>query len=103
MCSKYHCITCMCKSHLHLVGFLFVPALFYTLKLNIYLSPHLHLVSPILHFEIKHLLVSSPYVLSDVIVEDIVGLCTCTYNVQKGNGVLFTCSLLWYMRSIVKL
>ena len=49
----------MCKSHLHLVSFLFVPALYYTLKF-------------------KDLLVSSLFVLSDVIVEDIVGLCTCT-------------------------
>ena len=48
-------ITCMCKSHLHLVSFLFVPALYYTLKF-------------------KDLLVSSLFVLSDVIVEDIIGL-----------------------------
>ena len=31
MCGIYYCITCMCKSHLHLVSFLFVPALYYTL------------------------------------------------------------------------
>ena len=51
----------MCKSHLHLVSFLFVPALYYTLTF-------------------KNLLVSSLFVLSDVIVKDIVGLCTCTYK-----------------------
>ena len=32
MCGIYYCITCMCKSHLHLVSFLFVPALYYTCK-----------------------------------------------------------------------
>ena len=46
----------MCKSHLHLVSFLFVPALYYTLKFK----------------EFFHLLVSSLFVLSDMIVEDIV-------------------------------
>ena len=37
----------MCKSHLHLVSFFFVPAIYITLKLkDIYLSPHvLYLVS----------------------------------------------------------
>ena len=59
MCGIYYCITCMCKSHLHLVSFLFVPALYYTLKF-------------------EELLVPSLFVLSDVIVEGIVGLCTCT-------------------------
>ena len=29
MCGIYYC---MCKSHLHLVSFFFVPALYYTLK-----------------------------------------------------------------------
>ena len=62
MCGIYYCITCMCKSHLHLVSFLFVPALYYTLKFE----------------ELFHLLVSSLFVLSDVKVEGIVGLCTCT-------------------------
>ena len=62
MCGIYYCIRCMCKSHL--VSFLFVPALYYTLKLK----------------KIFHLLVSSLFVLSDVIVEDVVGLCTCTYK-----------------------
>ena len=66
----------MRKSHFHLVSFLFVPALYYTLKFK----------------EFFHLLVSSLFVLSDVIVEDIVGLCTCTCTyIQKGNGVLFNC------------
>ena len=54
----------MCKSHLHLVSFLFVPALYYTLTFKGFFN----------------LLVSSLFVLSDVIVEDIVGLCTCTYK-----------------------
>ena len=63
MCGIYYYITCMCKIHLHLVSFLFVPALYYTLKFN--------------------LLVSSLFVLSDVIVEDIVGLCTCTCTYKK--------------------
>ena len=78
----YFCITCMCKSHLHLVSFLFLSALYYSLKFK----------------EFFHLLVSSLFVLSDVIVEDIVGLCicTCTY-IPKGNGVLFNCSLLRYV------
>ena len=60
MCGIYYCITCMCKSHLHLVSFLFVPALYYILIFK----------------EFFRLLVSSLFVLSDVIVEDIVGLCT---------------------------
>ena len=74
-----YCITCMCKSHLHLVSFLFVPALYYTLRF----------------FSIQ-LVVSSHFVLSDVIVDDIVGLCTCTCT-YEGNGVLFNCFLLWYV------
>ena len=38
MCGIYYSITCMCKSHFHLVSFLFVPALYYTLKFkDIYL------------------------------------------------------------------
>ena len=57
MCGIYY-FTCMCKSHLHLVSFLF------------------------------HLLVSSLFVLSDVLVEDIVGVHMYMY-IQKGNGVLF--------------
>ena len=59
MCGLYYCITCRCKSHLHLVSFLFVPLKF------------------------KDILVSSLFVLSDVIVEDTVGLCTCTYKKAK--------------------
>ena len=39
MCSIYYCITCMCKSHLHPVSFLFVPALYYTLKFKEYIFP----------------------------------------------------------------
>ena len=61
MCGIYYCITCMCKSHLHLLSFLFVPALYYTLNF----------------------LVSSLFVFSDVIVEDVVGLCTCTCTYKK--------------------
>ena len=67
MCGIYYCITCMCKSHLHLVSFLFVPALYYTF---IYLSPH--------------------FVLSDVIYSR--GYCRFVHMymyIQKGNGVLF--------------
>ena len=60
-------ITCMCKSHLHLVSFLFVPALYYTMKFK----------------EFFRLLVSSLFVLSDVIIEDIVGLCICTCTYKK--------------------
>ena len=77
MCGIYYCITCMCKSHLHLVSFLFVPALCYTLRMF-------------------PLLVSSLFVLSDVIVEDIVDSCTCTCTyIQKGNDVLLF--VLWYV------
>ena len=63
----YYMYIIMCKSHLHLISFLFVPALYYTLKFK----------------EFFHLLVSSLFVLSDVIVEDIVGLCTCTCTYKK--------------------
>ena len=56
MCGIYYCIVCI--STLDLVSFLFVPALY----------PYFHL------------LVSSLFVLSNVIVEDVVGLCTCTYK-----------------------
>ena len=35
MCGIYYCITCMCKSHLHLVSFPFVSALYYALILNV--------------------------------------------------------------------
>ena len=54
----------MYTSHLHLVSFLFVSAPYYTLN-------------------VFHLLVSSLFVLSDVIVEDIVSLCTCTCAYTK--------------------
>ena len=58
-------------------------------------QPYKKIQSTLKFKEFFHLLVSSLFVLSDVIVEDIVGLCpcTCTY-IQKGNGVLF---LLWYV------
>ena len=32
-------ITCMCKSHLHLVSFLFVPAIYYPLNLHAIIIP----------------------------------------------------------------
>ena len=63
------------------------------------------LCQPYMKFkEFFHLLVSSLIVLSDVIVEDNVGLCTCIIirmYIQKGNGVLFNCFLLWYVRTVL--
>ena len=45
MCGIYYCITCMCKSHLHLVSFLFVPALYYTLKFQEFFHLLVHVYS----------------------------------------------------------
>ena len=71
-------ITCMCKNHLHLVSFLFEPALYYTFH------------------EFFHLLVFLRFVLSDVIVEDTVGLCTCTCTYEKAMvycSIVFCCDM----------
>ena len=63
MCEVYYIYYCIvCTSNLVLVSFLFLSALYFTLKLK----------------DVCHLLVSSLLVLSNVIVEDIVGLYTCT-------------------------
>ena len=42
-------------------------------------------------YEFFHLLVSSLFVLSDVIVEDIVGLCTCTCTMSYKKAMVYYC------------